>query len=611
MSRFEIAISYKAMKKRHNQITLILLLFAISLSNLYGQILLKETSLEKQIKNSSLVVEGKVLSKKAFWDVENKNIYTSNVIEVYKVFKGQPIETIEVITKGGTVGLSAEIVKPSLKLNVDDIGVFMLYENNINLKSKSSNKKYKAYGSLQGFYKYNLDSNEAVNPFNKKQGISSIFYNEIINITKTDFVEISNFNLSSSKSLINKVVLAPTAIVFSPTTATAGTKFIITITIPGGATGNFGVTKGKVSFSNADDGGATFIDALGSQIISWNSTQIMLEVPSEAGTGKIKVTNSDTSSRVSSTDLTITYSEINVIADNLNPGTDFAYSTQHINDNENGGYTWQMYTGFNTNANAKTAFLRAFDTWRCETGINWIIGSTTAINVAEFDGTNVIRFDVGSELETDVLGQCSFYFNGCVANGGTSLNWFVSELDIVFNDSENWNYSPVTNSTNLNQFDFETVALHELGHGHQLGHVIDTFDVMNYAISNSEEQRVLGPSNITCASDIQTRSTTTAVCGQLVMTNHPCYLSIDEEELKEAISIYPNPAKGIFNIKNSSLLSLDKVVIYDIRGRLISEYDMRNSARIKTINIVGVSKGMYFVNIHSEKAMITKKLILD
>ncbi len=95
------------------------------------------------------------------------------------------------------------------------------------------------------------------------------------------------------------------------------------------------------------------------------------------------------------------------------------------------------------------------------------------------------------------------------------------------------------------------------------------------------------------------------------MQNAACPLSIEEEELKEAISIYPNPTKGMFNIKNSSLLSLDKVVIYDIRGRLISEYDMRNSARIKTINLYGASKGMYFVNIHSERAMITKKLVLD
>lgn len=603
---------------------LILLLFAISWTNLYGQILLKEASLEKQINNSSLVVEGKVISKQSFWDAENKNIYTANIVEVYKVFKGESLSTIEIITEGGTVGLSAEIVTPSLKLNVDDVGVFMLYDNNVNLKSKTANKKFKTYGSLQGFYKYNLYSNEAINPFNKKQGISSTLYNEIINITKTDFVEISSFDVDSSysKSVINKAVLAPTAITFSPTSISAGTKSTITITIPGGATGNFGSTKGKVSFSDADLGGdGNYIDALDTQVV-WSTNSITVEVPSEAGTGKIRVTNSDTSSRVSSTDLTVTFSELNVVADNLNPGTSVAYRTQHVQTD--GSRTFLMNTGFNNNTDAKNAFLRALDTWRCETGINWVNGATTSTNAADRDGINVVIFDINNVLDADVLGRTTSYYVGCGA--GSTLNWYVSEIDLVFNDSvddpvttgvESWYFGSGLSA--INQFDFQSVALHELGHGHQLGHVISLVnngdnldDVMHYNLSISESQKVLFSSNITAAMAIQTRSTTIVPCaGTSVMTNHPCSLSIDEEELKEAISIYPNPSNGTFNIKNTSLINLDKVTIYDMSGRLISEYDMRNSARVETINLYGASKGMYFVNIHSEKAMITKKLVLD
>ena len=33
------------------------------------------------------------------------------------------------------------------------------------------------------------------------------------------------------------------------------------------------------------------------------------------------------------------------------------------------------------------------------------------------------------------------------------------------------------------EIDFETVALHELGHGHQLGHVINSSNVMHYTIA--------------------------------------------------------------------------------------------------------------------------------
>ncbi len=598
------------MKKILQHIMLISCFLGLGGSNLSSQILLKETSLEKQITNSSLVIEGKVLSKSSLWDAEHKNIYTVNTVEVYKVFKGEALETIEIITEGGTVGLSAQMVTPSLKLRTNDTGVFMLYDNNINIKQKSAKKQFKTYGSLQGFYKYNLTKDEAINPFNKKQGISSAFYGEIMAITKSDVVEVKNLSLESKQSAANKGLLAPGGITFSPSSISAGTKSVLTIN--GTGFGSAPGTLGKVSFSNADDGGATLISALSTQILSWGNTQITVEVPSDAGTGIIEVTDSAGASAISVAELTVTYAEINVVADDINPGTDVAYRTQHVNDNFSGGYTWRMFTGFDNNANAKAAFLRALDSWRCGTGINWVTGATTNTNVAASDGVNVVRFDVNNELDNDVLGQCSFYYSGCLVNRNSSINWYVYEFDIVFDDATVWNYSSDINSTEIGEYDFESVALHELGHGHQLGHVNNTNDVMHYAISTSEEQRVLGTGNIACATTIQTRSTTIVSCtGLEVMTNHPCYLSIEEEELTAAISLYPNPNKGIFNINNSSLISLEKVVIYDIRGRLMAKFDMTNASRIKTINLQGVSKGMYFVNIYSDKAMITKKIILE
>ena len=122
------------MKKLNNQIALILLLFAIGVSNLYGQILLKKASLEKQIKNSTLVVEGKVVSKKAFWDVENKNIYTANVIEVYKVFKGQlllSVNSADISAQKAQVGASIAEATAAFKNAEKDYNRFKaLFESN-------------------------------------------------------------------------------------------------------------------------------------------------------------------------------------------------------------------------------------------------------------------------------------------------------------------------------------------------------------------------------------------------------------------------------------------------------------------------------------------------
>ncbi len=39
---------------------------------------------------------------------------------------------------------------------------------------------------------------------------------------------------------------------------------------------------------------------------------------------------------------------------------------------------------------------------------------------------------INDELDTDVLGQCSFYFSGCTVNGNTSINWFVVRVGYCF-----------------------------------------------------------------------------------------------------------------------------------------------------------------------------------
>ena len=67
--------------------------------------MLKKVSLSKQIDKSTLVLEGKVLSKKSFWDTKHQKIYTINTIEVFKVFKGEVLPKIEIITLGGVIGM--------------------------------------------------------------------------------------------------------------------------------------------------------------------------------------------------------------------------------------------------------------------------------------------------------------------------------------------------------------------------------------------------------------------------------------------------------------------------------------------------------------------------
>ncbi|OUR93195.1 hypothetical protein A9Q87_05790 [Flavobacteriales bacterium 34_180_T64] len=567
-----------------------------------AQEFLKEISLNEQVLSSTQIIEGKVISRTSFWDANHHNIYTANTVEVYKVFKGQStLETIEVITSGGTVGLDNEEVTPSLELRDNDMGVFLLQDSTILLSSNSQLSRFKSNSSVQGFFKYNLINNSVSNPFVKHFGITSEFYNELMTLTNSGFINVNSISVDNLISQ-NQAFRGGSVINnFTPSSITAGTKSILTINGAG-----FGATNGTVGFRDSNDGGTSYFVALDSQIISWSNTQIQIEVPDRAGSGTIQVNGFITSG----SSLAVPYAETNVESDAVSSGTFVAYQNRHVNDNASGGYTWQMQTDFDANASAKASFLRAFDSWICETGINWINGAVTTTDVVASDGINIIRFDNGAELPVGVLGRCTTRSSGCFINGGTSLAWYVSELDIQFNDTTNWNYGPSTPT--FTQYDFESVAVHELGHGHQLVHVIDSNAIMHYSISNGDSNRVLGANDIAGAEDVQTRSNSSSVCSQTAMTDFDCNpLSVSDAILEENISMYPIPAKSSLFIKNASNTILKNAIIYDVRGQLISKIDLSESASLTEINVSQFASGVYFINIKSETASVTKKFIIE
>lgn len=606
---------------------MLLFFFNFIVQGIGAQSLLVEIPLKQQIEKSVLVVEGRVISKAPFWDANDGLIYTAHTIEVYKVFKGVPVETIEVITLGGTVGLKALVVHPSLKLQNGDTGVFTLIQSDskpVNQKSISGVKAYKAYSSVQGFYKYNRYQDIAVNPFQKKQSISQAFYNEIMKYTHTAYVSMSDldFQKQSTENKLKqaKAVMTPSAITLNKSQVTAGTKEVLTIT-----GSSFGVNQGEVRFANADDGGNTSISALDSQVLTWSDTEITVEVPSNAGTGVVFIVDSNNQESPRSETLTILYAEINAVFD-IGSG-DVAASVQHIQVDTNGGYIWEMQTDFfddTEHPGARASFEKAFNEWVCQTGINWVISDVaTSIDVIGndnngdndadvSDGTNVIRFANTSELGAGVLGACISWLSGCIV--GSTINGYVSELDIIFNTNINWHFGSGLPAGN--QIDFESVALHELGHGHQLAHVIDTDfngnnmdDVMHFGISFGVQQKVLNSSNISAATNIQSRSTTASVCGRPRMTDAACSVlnRTNEEVLRASVGLYPNPATDLLYIKNESNLKLKKLDVFDLSGRLVFTTSHLTTS---PIHLVDVAKGMYVVTIYSETGSLSKKLAI-
>ncbi|MBL7891413.1 MAG: PKD domain-containing protein, partial [Bacteroidia bacterium] len=493
-----------------------ILLLMIAAHSFSAQCLLKEVPLTDRINTSELIVEGKVINRSSFWDARHRMIFTSNTLEIYKVFKGVPtVSTINIITEGGTVGLERVTVSSGIELGIGEVGLFTCSSNVPATPVDNNNQypNYAVYAGMQGFIRYDPFSATAADPFHVYHNVITELYDVITDQTQQAFSVVKPFDLSSYFKSTAKTAAAPVISSFNPAIITAGTKSQLTITGSG-----FGATRGSgvVGFKNSDNGGSNYINPLASQYISWSDNQIVVEVPTKAGTGTIQVTQG--SSATSSSLLTVSYSELNVSYDD---GSGMgAYLTDHVNSNGSGGYTWQMNTAFSSNSAANASFIRALGTWRCNTGINWTIGSTTTINSHASDNTNLVTFDDNDPLPAGVLGTCYTFYAGCSSGG---LVWYVKEHDLVFDNGSNispqtWQYGPAIPTSG--QYDFESIASHELGHGRQLGHVINSTAILNYAISNGQYRRVLSSNDIAGGNDVQSRSIVANGCGPGPMINY-------------------------------------------------------------------------------------------
>jgi hypothetical protein len=262
---------------------------------------------------------------------------------------------------------------------------------------------------------------------------------------------------------------------FSPNTASAGTGSQITINGSGFGAGPASSSK-YVEFADADNGGLTGVRPALVEYVSWSDNQIVVIVPSDAGTGAIRVSNG-TATAVSAAILTVSYNIIN-------QGN---YQIKHVNSNSQGGYTWQLELSFNAQSNAKNSFLKSLSAWSCFTGINWNVGVPTPANQTGRDGINIVRFDTGAELPAGVLGVAYTYYTSCGSN-----KWEITETDLVFDKETTWNFEDALPGPS--QTDFQSVAQHELGHAHSLGHVIDNTDLMHFSIAPGT-RRTIGQNN--------------------------------------------------------------------------------------------------------------------
>jgi len=465
----------------------------------YAQCTVVPFSLKKRVYESDVVVEAKVVGKNSFWNDDKNYIYTNNRLEVSTLFKGENVtQYINLITEGGLVGLDALVVEPSLQLQVNEVGIFLLKKSMLTFQSTL--KAFQPVASVQSFVKYDLLERTAHGYFEVYENIADVLFPQIEKYASQKAIRTGKnpLGVSSIRPLATPVISS-----LDKDTVTGGTSNVLTI-----SGSNFGIIKGKgyVEFLDPNYGDGRFFPVFyPTSYKSWSNTKIEVYVPARAGTGNIRVINNSAESSTSSSEIYVRFAHSNYGFGGGSGADSGFYKPKHVNVSGNGGYRWQMTHNFAKRTDAVNAFFRAAENWRCSTLMNWDVGNDTTAAGAVKDNINVVQF---TRFGDSRLGVCASWYSGCVSSGIAYFH--VSELDISFDSTRNWYYG--TSNPGTSQYDFETVATHELGHGHQLSHVIDNTKIMHYSLKNGDRNVTLHKHDIEGGSYVREQSKTGTKC---------------------------------------------------------------------------------------------------
>ena len=479
------------------------LLFAIAYSYCSNaNCLLTKVPIDSRVKNSETIIDGTVTDQHSCWNSDKTAIYTVNTIQVNGILKGSSATTIQIITPGGELDGKMLVVEPNADLKKGAKGIFFLNNNTVGLNFSSSLKQYEIHALAQGFIELNPITGKYNDPFDEYQDKSSL-YSLIQNVTGINY-RFSNPDLTIAEDNTGD----PAITLYTPATISAGTQSVLTINGWG-----FGTRTGTatVQFRDANSTSPSVFASVpdSTYILSWTNSEIKVIVPGAsinrqggAGTGTFNVITSTGYTVSSITPLNITYNQ-------------FEYKKNKISlidQNGLGGYTFTFNTDFNNNTPVKESFLRALDQWKCKTGINIAINSNTTATTCsnQIDNSNVISFATAScPLPSGALAMTYSSYTLC---SGSPI--IPDGIDIVVNPNVNFNYG--TGAPSSNQYDFETVILHELGHAFGQGHSSVNAEIMYPSISYGIAKRTLNNNtDLLSVNDVVSRSIAASSCGYL------------------------------------------------------------------------------------------------
>lgn len=88
-------------------------------------------------------------------------------------------------------------------------------------------------------------------------------------------------------------------------------------------------------------------------------------------------------------------------------------------------------------------------------------------------------------------------------------------------------------------------------------------------------------------------------------------LGVEDFTLLKDITIAPNPSNGIFTIGKNNMTPINKIRVFDINAKLIQEINPDYKNESNSIDLTGLNRGLYFMEISNDNDQVVKKIVIN
>lgn len=419
----------------------------------------------------------------------------------------------------------------------------------------------------------------------------------------------------------------PVILSFNPPTAAAGVgeqslndpPIPGIITIVGENLGTQGAGQYKPSymrlgFANAGPSGADWCFPPERDIISWSEDTIVVRVPSinedgdiktYAGTRQLLIWNTqDSCFSYSVQSLYIPFCVTNLSNFYTVSQTRESILTKMVNANGEGGYDLYFGDDILTLDSVEQSFERALNTWRCTTKVNMVIKPKNEIA----DLSKACLIDLDTTLPTGVVTTLAVTRREPLKCDDNSHS-YQPKFEMLFSKyikrssdpipvEINWYTSEVPMNPSMDTFpnrDFQTVALHELGHASMLLHTKNPDNVM--FTPHAGTKRGLTFDDLDGGIHTVELSVIDPHCDSK-MTKYDCTTNSVSEVPKLGMRIFPNPTNTAINLEFEKAVS-GRIVLFDALGKELLSKRIEKEI-YSNLKVDWLPDGIYFIAIIDE-----------